>query len=159
MGEPLLDLSSNDSWQLVYNETKTASYLNSTDYRPIPSFELPFILHSPYLLIEAANIEAKPWWFLGCRILQIVQVGVAPSTALADFRRIPVNRPTLCKFPRLADDYLLKVEIPPWYDRMKIAIHEYAGDIGDTTEELIIERSDVIRVDLTRIETKIDQLL
>jgi hypothetical protein len=42
---------------------------------------------------------------------------------------------------------------------MKIAIHEYAGDIGDTTEELIIERSDVIRVDLTRIETKIDQLL
>jgi hypothetical protein len=159
MGEPILDLVSGDSWQIVYNETKTASYINTTDYRPIPSFELPFILHSPYLLVEAANIEANPWCFLGLRLQQIIQVGVAPSTALADFRRIPVNRPTICKFPRLADDYLLKVEIPPWYDKMKVSIYEYAGDIGDTTEELIIERSDVIRVDLTRIETKIDQLL
>jgi hypothetical protein len=58
----------------------------------------------------------------------------------------------------LADDYLLKVEIPPWYDRMKVSIYEYDGPIGDTTEELIIERSDVIRVDLTRIEAKIDNL-
>jgi hypothetical protein len=108
--------------------------------------------------VEAANLDAKPWWFLGLRLQQIIQVGVAPSTALADFRRIPVNRPSLCRFPRLADDYLLKVEIPPWYDRMKVSIYEYDGPIGDTTEELIIERSDVIRVDLTRIEAKIDNL-
>jgi hypothetical protein len=92
MGEPLLDLSSNDSWQLVYNETKTASYLNSTDYRPIPSFELPFILHSPYLLIEAANIEAKPWWFLGCRILlwQILEGFRSTVPRFANFPGLPM---------------------------------------------------------------------
>jgi len=158
MGEPILNLSSTSEWQLVYNETKTAQYLNASTYRPIPAFQLPFILHSPILLVEASNLDARPWWFLGCRLQQIINVGVAPDTAATNLLKIPVNRPKLVRFARLADDYLLKIEIPPWFDAMKIAIHEYTGPIGDTTEELIIERSDVIRVDLARIEAKIDQL-
>lgn len=159
MGDPIVNFGGVENWAPVYNQTKNAIWLNSTTYTPIPKFQLPFILNSPYLLVEASNIDAKPWWYLGARIQQIISVGVVPETAGTGLIRIPVNRPKLVSFPRYTDDYLLRVEIPPWFDRMKISVWEYTGPISDTTEELIIERSDVIRVDLTRIETKIDQLL
>jgi hypothetical protein len=159
MGDPIVDFGATENWALVYNQTKNAIWINSTTYTPIPKFQLPFILNSPYLLVEAANLDAKPWWYLGCRVQQIISVGVAPDTAGTGLIRVPVNRPKLVSFPRYSDDYLLKIEIPPWFEQMKISIWEYTGEIKDTTEELVIERSDVIRVDLTRIETKIDQLL
>lgn len=158
MGEPILELSSSANWEQVYNETKSATYLNRTDFMAIPAFTLPFILNSPYIVVEASNINAKPWWFLGCRLQQVISVGIAPNAVATDLWRVPVNRPMLIRFPRLVEDYLLKIEIPPWFDRMKIAVHAYTGTIKDSTEELIIERSDVIRVDLTRIEAKIDAL-
>lgn len=159
MGNPIVNLGSPDNWALVYNQTKEASYYNSTSYYPLPAFQLPFILHSPYLLVEAANIEAKPWWYLGCRLQQIINVGVAPDSAGTGLIKIPVNKPRVVKLPTYASDYLVKIEIPPWFNKMKIAIWEYTGEIKDSTEELIIERSDVIRVDLVRIENKINQLL
>lgn len=158
MSDPILELSNPAHWEFVYNETFRAGALPGNRYIPLQPVDIPVLVSSPLLVIEAENLDAKPWWFLGCRIQQRFSVGIAPDTALGAFVRVPVNRPRLFRFPRLSADYSLRAEIPPWYDRMKIVIYEYTGPIGDTTERAVIEQGDLIRVDLTRIETKIDNL-
>lgn len=158
MGDPILNLSSGSDWALVYQETKRAAYAVAPNYYPIPAFAIPLLLSSPILVIEAANIDARPWWWLGCRLQQVLYTGLAPSEVLGSFLNIPLNRPRLVRLPRLAPDYSLKVEIPPWFESMKISIYEYTGTVGDTTDALILEQSEVIRVDLARIESKINQL-
>lgn len=155
MPGPIVNLDDPNNWALVYNETKNAVERADGSYSPIPSFPIPIILSSPLLIVEAANIDAKEWWFLGCRLQQLVQTGIAPGEAVGQYLRIPVNRPRLVNFPPLTADYTLRIEIPPWFQRMKVSIYEYTAPVTDMTEELIIERTDVIRVDLTRIEAKI----
>ena len=160
MATLLLDLNNEQNWQLAYNETAVAGRVGGStlEYYPLLPFELPILLQSPILLISAENIDAKPWWFLGLRIQQRVSTSLSFGEVSGSNRKIPVNRPSLIQFPPYAPQYSLRVEIPPWFDKMKIAVWEYTGLIDDSTESLVQERTDVIRVDLTRIETKIDAL-
>lgn len=158
MPGPIVDLNNPLNWALVYNETKNATQLSNGGYTPIPSFGLPIILSTPLLIVEAANIDAKEWWFLGCRLQQLLQTGVIPGEAVGQYLRIPVNRPKLVQFPPLGSDYTLRIEVPPWFERMKIAIYEYTAPMPDATEQLIDERADQLTLDLARVESKIDNL-
>lgn len=158
MSDPILSLRSTENWQLVYNETATAGRRGPAVYIPIAAFDIPILLSSPILVIEAENLDVKPWWWLGCRLQQVLQVGIVPDRALGQFVNVPVNRPRLFRFPRMTADYSLRVEVPPWFEKLKISIFEYTGPIGDSTERLVQDQADLIRIDLTRIETKIDQL-
>lgn len=158
MSDPILNLSTESNWALIYNETTAAGRIGSGAYSPIAAFTIPVLLSSPIVVVEAQNLDARPWWYLGCRLQQVVTVGIAPDQAIGSLLRVPVNRPSLLRFPRWAADYALKCEIPPWFDRMKISIFEYVGQIGDSTEQTVNEQADLIRIDLSRIESKIDQL-
>lgn len=158
MSDPILELGLEANWELIYNETATAGVAPGGGYFPIMAFDVPVLLSSPIIVVEAQNLDAKPWWYLGARLQQVLSVGIAPDRAVGSFLRVPVNRPRLLRFPRLSADYSLRVEIPPWYSRMKISLFEYVGPIGDSTEQAVTEQGELIRVDLTRIETKIDNL-
>jgi hypothetical protein len=65
---------------------------------------------------------------------------------------------TLIQFPRYAPQYRLEVEVPKWHKEMDLTIWEYIGPITDTTVQAVLEQADLIRVDLLRIETKLDAL-
>lgn len=156
MSELLLDLRTEQNWELVHNDTVIAGRRGPDIYIPIRPFVLPVLFTSPILMVSAENIDARPWWYLGCRMQQLVETGVVPGEVIGRFARVPVNRPILLRFPRLAGQFSLKVEIPPWYDRMKIAVWEYVGPINDSTESLISDSTDLIRVDLARIESKLE---
>lgn len=158
MGEIQVNLQDEQNWQLAYNETIQAGRLSANEYYPIKPLDLPILIESSIILVIAENINAKPWWFLGCRMQQIVQTGIAPGEVLGSLAKIPVNRPKLQRFPRLSAQYALRVEIPPWFDRMKIVVYEYIGPIEDSTEQLLTESTDLIRIDLLRIETKLNNL-
>lgn len=158
MSDPILELGNPSNWELIYNETFTAGAAPRGGYFPLQPVDIPVLLSSPIIVVEAQNLDAKPWWYLGCRMQQVLSVGIAPDRVLGAFVRCPVNRPRIFRFPRLAADYSLRAEIPPWYERMKISVFEYLGPIGDTTERAVIDQGELIRIDLTRIETKIDSL-
>lgn len=157
MSELILNLQAAENWQLAYNETVVAGQF-SGGYFPIRPFDLPTLFESPILLVQAEYLDAKPWWFLGCRLYQLVNTGVSTGAATGRFARVPVNRPALVRFPRYAAQYGLRVEVPPWFDRLKLSVFEYVGTLTDSTEALIQEQSDLIRVDLVRIETKLNNL-
>lgn len=157
MGNPIVDLNNPDHWEMAYNETVYAARLNG-GWLPMMAFELPTLFTSPLLLIAAENIDAKPWWFLGCRLQQRIQIAISPGDAIGRYAKVPVNRPALFRFPMYAAQYSLRCEVPPWFDKMKISAWQYSGAIGDTTEQLIQDNSDLIRIDLIRIETKVDAL-
>lgn len=87
-----------------------------------------------------------------------MQTAISPGEAIGRYAKVPVNRPSLFRFPMYAAQYSLRCEIPPWFDRMKISVWEYSAVVGDSTEALVEESTDLIRVDLLRIETKVNQL-
>lgn len=158
MGNPIVDLNNPDHWDMVYNQTTHAGRLSSIEYYPIAPFDLPILCTSPLLFVSAENINAKPWWYLGCRLQQRIQTALSPGDVVGRFAKVPVNRPSLFRFPMYAAQYSLRCEIPPWFEQMKLAIWQYSGPIGDSTEQLIQDNSDLIRIDLIRIETKVDNL-
>lgn len=158
MGNPIVDLNNPDNWEMAYNETTNAGRLNALEYFPIQPFDLPILFTSPLLFISVENIDAKPWWYLGCRLQQRISTALSPGDVVGRYAKVPINRPALFRFPMYAAQYSLRAEIPPWFDRMKIAVWEYVGQVGDSTDALIEESTDLIRVDLLRIETKVDNL-
>jgi hypothetical protein len=157
MGEPVVSLNNSDHWNLLYNETINAPRL-SGGYVPLAPFDLPLLAQSSLLLCYAENIDAKPWWYLGCRLHQQIETAISPGVASGRFAKVPINRPALLRFPLYAAQYSLRCEIPPWFEQMKISIWEYSGAVGDSTEQLVQDQTDLIRIDLIRIETKVDGL-
>ena len=155
-----LQLTALENWEQVYTESKRVQpsprFING--YLPIPPYTIPILLESPILAVGFQSLEARPSWYVGGRIRQTIQSGNSPELQ-GNQAIVPLNRGLfLYFFQRLAPQYRLTVEIPDHFIDSTIEIWEYRGPVVDTTEALVAERTDVIRVDLTRIETKINQL-
>lgn len=158
MSELLVNFGDETNWQPIHNQTVVAPQRGGAQYVPLLPFDLPVLVSSPILMALAENLDVRPWWFLGYRLQQLVETGIAPGEMVGGFANVPLNRPKLIRFPRYSAQYALRVHVPPWLDRMKIVIYEYVGDISDTGEALTQEQADLIRIDLLRIEAKINQL-
>lgn len=157
MSHPIYDLNNSQNWQFAYSEEKLAQQTAHGFYFPIPEFVLPTLFQSPLLLVEMDAPLAKPWWYLGGSAqLCINGPGVVAREVLFTRRKIPIARPAILQFPQLLPQYQISVNIVPWITQATISIYEYIGPIGDSTEQLIEERTDVIRVDLARIESRIN---
>jgi hypothetical protein len=155
-----LQLSNPANWGTPYQTSRQANpYGTSGLFFPIPPFQIPIQFESPILAISAENQDARAWWILGCRVRQLFDVSSGPLEVASVQRRVLLNRGgTLIQFPRYAPQYRLEVEIPRWHKEMSLTIWEYIGPITDTVEQSVLEQADLIRVDLLRIETKIDAL-
>lgn len=155
-----LQLSNSAHWGVPYQISRRANSYSTTGlFFPIPSFEVPIQFESPILAIAANSQDAKSWWILGCRVRQLFEVPVIPEEVASVQRRVLLNRGgTLIQFPRYVSQYRLEVEIPKWHRSMDITIWEYLGPITDTVEQAVLEQTDLIRVDLLRIEAKVDAL-
>ncbi|HEY9664726.1 MAG TPA: hypothetical protein V6C65_40320 [Allocoleopsis sp.] len=157
MGDPVLQLNDSGNWDLIYSELKTAEETANNRYRPIPDFTIPILLHSPWIAIGTNAPRARSHWWLGCRIRSIVRVPESPFNELSgDQVTVPLNAFTLFRFTTLDSAIRLKVSIPWWHRELGITIYEYTGAYSDATEDLIREQADIIRVDLARVEYKID---
>lgn len=159
MSHPIYDLNNSQNWQFAYSEQKTAQQTHNGYYFPIPEFQLPTLFESPVLLVEVDCPEAKPWWWLGGTArLSIDGPGVVADEVFLIRRRLPVNRPAIIQFPQVLPQYNLSVSIVPWLRQVTLSVYEFVGPIADSTEQLLIERTDVLRVDLARIEAKLNAM-
>jgi hypothetical protein len=155
----VLDFRNSAHWGPPYQIARRANLYGSTGlFFPIPTFQIPILFESPILAIAAENQDAHSWWRLGCRVRQLFDVE-GPTEVASTQRVVLLNRGgTLIQFPRYAPQYRLEVEVPKWHKEMDLTIWEYIGPITDTTVQAVLEQADLIRVDLLRIETKLDAL-
>jgi hypothetical protein len=159
MGEPVLQLNNSANWELLYSEFKFADQLPSGDYRPIPTFTVPILIESPWIAVGTDSQQARSHWWLGCRVQPLISVPNSPFQYIAGTQvNVPLNEITLFKFQSLEAQYRLRVQIPWWHKELNFTLYQYTGPASDSTENLITERTDVIRVDLARIELKLDNL-
>ena len=158
MAEPILNLLDPASWNQVYTEARTAVQATPQGaYIPIPAFEVPITMHSRVFVIKAICINTKPRWRFAGNLKPRVAAPIAGINSspveVASFY-IQLNRTKLIVLPAFVTDYNLVLETATWLKDLSITIWEYVGAVEDTTEELI----GVTRVDILRVEAKIDDL-
>lgn len=157
MGEPILELGNPANWQQVYDENFAGDPAPNNRYYPILDRVVPVLFDSPILAFAASSTDARSNWRLGYWARQYI----APSgigTGAIESRQIKayLNRTVLSRFELLAREYQVRLSFPYWLRTVSVGIWQYTGSIDDATEALIRERLDIVRIDLLRLEAKID---
>ena len=159
MSQIVAAINSPLAWEQVYSESREGYPLSENSYYPIPSYNVPIIFDSFLLMVGTSSQYARAHWKLGCWLTQVIDV------PLADFDEIklrkyfvPVNDATLIRFASIAPQYRLRVDVPWWMRELRLTIYEYQGTLDDSTEALIRSDSELIRTDILRVESKVDQL-
>lgn len=160
MGEPILNLTPGSNWQKIYDETIVAE---PTPVRPgwfpIAPFVIPILVHSPYVALAASSNDAADSWRFGYNARAFISPApIGPGFLESKSAAAYLDRAVLVKFRLDSPQYQLKIEIPYWHKSMSVAVWEYVGPVDDTTEKLVRDTTDLIRVDLLRIEQKINNL-
>jgi hypothetical protein len=147
-----------NSWVEAYSETKTAqSVLGYGDrYYPLEPWFVPVLFESHILMVHAAISDVNPRWRMACRVKQFLEPKPIAGLEVqgADFV-VPPNKGKLLVFPRLTTQFKLQVYIPYWFKTIALTIYQYTGDYVTSIEELVKDQTNVIRVDLARIETRV----
>lgn len=158
MSRPLAAFTDGSLWQRVYNQQFYADFEGRSRFRPIPPVNLPVLLHSPVIAVATDSQEALTHWWLGIRLkMRIAVPGSEFDELEVHEARCQVNRGQLIRFPPIAPEYTLRIEFPWWHSEMRVTVWEFLGEQMDSTEALVVDQTDAIRVDLARIEAKIDQ--
>lgn len=160
MSEPIApNLISPGSWVQVYSEQRTAQSVSDNEFYPIPPYFVSILLHSPLLVVGTTSNDARSTWRLGGYLQQYID---APDTDFIEIptskKFVPLNGFTLVRYPMWTTAYKLRFQVPSWIREIRLLVYEYQGTLTDSTEDLIRATTDLIRVDLTRIETKVDAL-
>lgn len=160
-------LSDAGNWRLVYLSTLTGDIEGWRRYRipAIDPIELPVTIPGRILTVGATYYEARPNWKSAGTLFQAVPAalddtlvfpGLTGGTPEIDTARraIPLNTTALQVFPRFASEHRYRFEAQGWIPRITLGVWEYIGP----EEDEIIEKLETIKVDLTRIEVKVDGL-
>ena len=160
MSEPLLELSNPGNWEQVYDEQFVALDAPNNRYYPLSDVIVPILFTTPILAFAASSQAAQQNWRLGYWARQyIAPTGIGTGALEARQIKAYLNRTVLQKFDLLAAQYQVRLSFPYWLRRVDAAIWQYTGPISDSTEFLINDQIDLVRVDLLRIEQKINTLL
>lgn len=162
-----LDLKGPNKWRRVYFNSFTGNPNNRKIKAPlIEPFELPLIFDSHVLAISASYAQAPPKWrtagylnqtYSGIDLAESpITDTVGSPTAGVDVvnERIRLNTFQMIRFPQLASDFYLWFDPVYWMPKLTLAIWEFQG-----TQPIDLEDSmRLARLDLTRIEFKIDEI-
>ena len=157
-----------DNWRLVYYQQLIGVENNRRSRTPmIDPVEIPVTIEGRVLAVGATYIQAPPTWnvagFLYQELDQISlndalvfpDIGSGGLTALdTGSRRVLLNNLQLYIFPRLASEHRYRFEAMRWIPRLTLGIWEYTGAESDSDSETL----EAIRVDLARLEAKVDSL-
>ncbi|MCY7272384.1 MAG: hypothetical protein LH702_01225 [Phormidesmis sp. CAN_BIN44] len=163
-----LSLSQTGNWRLIYYQLHVGDKANRNTKIPmIEVIELPITVASRILAVGASYLEAPPSWYVAGYFYQEVQgirlddtlifpgvTGGSGAVLDASKRRITLNTIELHIFNRLASEHSFRFEAMRWIPRITLGVWEYLGTETDSTEDLI----QTLKVDLTRLEVKVDNL-
>ena len=159
MSSPIASFTDGSLWPRVYNQQFYAEQETVTRFRPIPPVNVPVLFNSHTIAVATDSQEALSHWWLGIRLkMRIAIPGSEFDEIEAAEVRCQVNRGQLIRFPPLAPQYTLRIEFPWWHSEMRVTVWEFQGEQRDSTEVLVQDLGDAIRVDLARIEAKINSI-
>lgn len=157
MGTPLGDFLDSSKWLLTFQDTYTAQSASpNPGYIPIVP-PVPVQIESRVFRVYGNSPEASPRWYrAGWFSLRIGQFFTETEVLHGV---VPLNRRKFYIAPAVSSTFLMYFTVPWWLRTVTLGVEEYIGQFDDSTEALIREQIDVTRVDLLRIEGKIDNLL
>jgi hypothetical protein len=160
-----IDFSGAGKWRRVYFTVFKGNPENRKIRAPlIEPFELPLLFDKQILAISATCLEAKPRWRTAGYLKQVysgisfeeseVMWSVNSPTAGVDAasQRIGLNTLELVRFPPLVNQFYLWFDPVHWLPKLTLAIWEFQGVETDN----YLEALETVKVDLARIEFKID---
>lgn len=145
MSEPVLQLTTQENWFQIYDESRTAQIATpSGGYYPIPAFEIPILLERHVLAVRCLSTTAKPTWRFAGTLSQRFQAGTGGTasplpTVEASAIGLRLNRTKLVVFKKFTANYQLLFENAYWLKDLRLSIWEYRGIESDSTEDLIRE--------------------
>lgn len=156
----LVDLDSAQLWEQRYVTHRFgAARPTGRGFVPLPPFKIPLLIESPIIAVRATSEEAGGSWKLGAwcdRVIPTSSQVIAIAQISAERNPLGLGKTTLLDFSQNpVDSYQLQIEPPYWMPDLRIEVWEYVGAIGDT----LADDLDVARVDLVRIEAKLDALI
>ncbi|MEG4108997.1 hypothetical protein [Microcoleus sp. S13_C5] len=110
-------------WQLIYN-----GFHSATDESPIEKILIPGAFTQHTIRIYTVSLQAKPTWWLGGRLTQLLGNGTASPDFEASRWVVPLKRQTLIKVPVLTSEYRLKFEPVRWLKEIAIVVEIYTGE-------------------------------
>lgn len=161
-----IDFTGPNKWQRAYFQ----QFTGNPDNRKIKAglinpFEIPLVFSQHVLAINAYSRESKPRWKTAGWLTQTYSgvsfedgsISGTPTTPTmgvdAANKRVGLNTVELIIFPQLSSDFYLWFDPVPWLSSLTLSIWEYQGIVSpDRIEELV----ETVKIDLTRIEYKID---
>lgn len=116
-----MTLDNPSNWETIYNGQIFASGIGESIGRIL----IPGTFTQHALRAYCTSVAAKPSWWLGGTLTQIL----GSSNSEPDFEgsrvQIPLNRITLVQFPELTAEYRLKFEPSRWHRQINIKIDKY----------------------------------
>jgi hypothetical protein len=151
------------NWRLAYQDIRHAT--NGTVYNrkftySIKEWVIPVLFEAPILAVSCKSVAAAPGWQTGGWISrQERQTSLSEDLAILtdSSRRVGLHTSTLIDYTQLpqTSSYALKYKPPVWLQDVNLTIYEYTGPFDDT----ILDELGALKIDLLRIETKINALL
>lgn len=150
------DLSNPAKWHLVYEQYRIEQPPFPPRFPRIEGFLLPFTFERYVFACSVSTEKYKDTWFTGGWFTQRVE---ASGTDFGRFEaqriRVPLNRTQLMVLPKVAPQYQLYFDPGGWLIDFTLRIWEYTGEETSREEDLL----QAVRVDLARVEFKVDTLL
>lgn len=157
-----MDLGNNLNWDLVLRRTYVAQTTpdEPKGFLPIPSITVLVDRHT--FVIGASSTTAKPRWrlaaFANPRLL-FSPSSTSEYAAIVQAERsqaVLLNRLTLVQFRDFGvNPYLLAFDVASWHQDLSLEVWKYQGADSD---KLLPELIQDVKVDLGRIESKVDAL-
>ena len=150
------------NWRLAYQDIRYAtngSVYNRKFTFSIEQWVIPVLLESPILAISCKSENAAPSWKTGGWISrQERQTSLSADLAILtdSSRRVGLNATTLIDYTQApqTSSYALSYKPPVWLQDVALTIYEYIGPFDDT----VLDELGALKIDLLRIETKINAL-
>lgn len=150
------------NWRLAYQDIRHAT--NGSVYGrkftfSIESWVLPVLFEAPILAISCKSVGAAGGWKTGGWVSrQARQTSLSEDLSILTdaSRRIGLNSTTLIDYTQSpqSSSYALSYKPPVWLQDVNLAVYEYIGPFDDS----ILDEIGALKIDLLRIETKINAL-
>lgn len=155
-----------NKWQRVYfNQFKGNTNNLKIKAGLIDPFELPLLFSQHVLAINASSRDSKPRWRTAGYLTQtysgisleggaVTDTPSSPTYGVdAANERIGLNTVELLTLPKLSEDFYLWFDPVPWLPSLTLSVWEYQGtETPDRIEELL----ETVKVDISRIEVKLN---
>jgi hypothetical protein len=123
-----MNLHLDSNWTTIFNATYTASLSTTGRPNPIDKIYVPYDFTNQFVRIYLKSESAEPHWWLGGKLIQLIQSDSPFDFEVQPLLRIPLNRITLFEAKLIAPQYQLKFEPAKWLKEIAIVIEQYIGE-------------------------------